>query len=825
MTLEQKASQLVDNSAAIPELGIPAYSWWNEALHGIASAGIATVFPQAIGLAASFDTALVESVATAIGREGRAKHQLATASGKSGIPFHGLTFYSPNINIFRDPRWGRGQETYGEDPYLTGKMGVAFITGMQGKHPHYLQVGATAKHFAVHSGPERGRHAFDAQVSPHDLEDTYLPAFREAVIDGRVAAVMASYNRINGIPACANEFLLRERLQGSWGFTGQIVSDCDGVRLIDEQHHYRDGQPAAYAAALRAGLTSVLDFMFGRDYSNILKAVEQGLISESDLDAPLQANLSIRFRLGMFDAPAIAPQPQVATTALDSPEHRALALNSARKSMVLLKNNGILPIADHVRKIAVIGPLADSLRVLLGSYHGTPSAATTMLEGLKKQFANCEIVFEPGTAFLRDPAIVPSQYLSTASGATGLDVGFYLGNEPVGEPILQRIDPTLVYDGTATTRPASVPENSPVRWSGVLTPDVSGEFDIGVSGNSIRLYLDGRLLIDDSGPHAPRATLARIKLERNRRYSIAIELLPGLEQHCKLIWLPIPFDALDKAITAARDAELVIAAVGITAELENEEIKTDVPGFEGGDRTDLGMPAIEVELLQQVKATGKPLIVVLMSGSPISDHWSAEHADAIVQAWYPGEEGGTAIAETLAGLNNPAGRLPITIYKGVEQLPDFTDYDMSNRTYRYFKDEPLYPFGFGLSYSRFSYSQLKLDYYSLSAGETLRVTATVSNISTLDGDEVAQLYLCFPALPGAPLRALRGFSRLHLQAGQSREVNFVLNARDLSHVTIDGNRIVGAGHYRLCVGGGQPGTTVAIVEQGFQIRGQHALPK
>jgi beta-glucosidase len=823
MTLQQKAAQLLDHAPAISQLGIPAYCWWNEALHGVASAGLATVFPQAIALAATFDVELVRNIATAIGREARVKNRIAQRQGREGTPFTGLNFYSPNINIYRDPRWGRGQETYGEDPHLTSSIGVAFIRGLQGDHPQYLLAAATAKHYAAHSGPERGRHSFDARVSAHDLEDTYLPAFRAAVTRGGVAAVMAAYNSVNGIPVCANHALLRQKLTGDWHFTGQVVPDCDAVRNVYERHHYAGTLPEAYALALRAGVSSVLDFEYGRDPTPLLEAVERGLLSESDLDRALRPNLRIRFRLGMLDPPERVPYHDIADSVLDSRQHRSLALEGARRSIVMLKNNGVLPMR-RPRRIAVLGPLAESVRVLLGSYHGTPSRVTTVLEGLRAQFPDAKIAFEPGTQFLLDPVGVPPAALTSAAGEPGLTVEFFDSPGHSEAAVLRVLASDATYDGTERTRPAGVPANMAVRWSGFLTPMESGEYDLGVQGNSNRLFLDGRMLVDDAGPHAPRVTLTRVTLEAHRRYSITIETFPGLEQHMRLVWLRIAADAEERAIRIAQEADAIIAVVGYTAELENEEIKSDVAGFEGGDRLTLELPAPEQRLLEALKAAAKPLVIVMMSGGPISSWWAEAHADAILQCWYPGEEGGAAIAETIAGANNPAGRLPVTVYRHLSQLPRFDDYGMAGRTYRYFRGQPLYPFGYGLSFSSFRYSEITLSTAALRAGETLKLSVTVANTSELAGDEVVQLYLEYPPLPGAPLRALCGFKRFSLGAGESCRVDFDLDARSMSHVTEAGLRRVGPGSYRLSAGGGQPNGNVSVIDTAFEVDGWSTLP-
>jgi beta-glucosidase len=695
MTLEEKASQLVNQARAIPRLQVPAYDWWSEALHGVARAGTATVFPEPIGLAATFDDALIHEMAVVIGTEARAKHDQAVKDGRRDI-YEGLDFWSPNINIFRDPRWGRGQETYGEDPFLTARMGVAFITGLQGDDPKYFRVIATAKHFAVHSGPETTRHTVDVQVSKHDEEDTYLPAFRAAITDGKAESVMCAYNRVNGQPACANTFLLQDTLRGAWKFNGYVVSDCDAVVDIFQGHHFAKSQAEAAADAIKTGMdnecadyiTIVKDV---HDYQPFIDAVKQGLLVEADIDVTLKRLFTARMRLGMFDPPSTVPYANTPESEIDSAPHRALALKTAQESMVLLKNDGMLPFGAGVKKILVVGPLADSAEVLYGNYSGTPSHAVTVLEGVRKQFSGAQVSYQPGTSFLSEK--------------------------------------------------------------------------------------------------------------------------------------PVNGDPLIAAVSAARQADVVVAVVGITSKLEGEEMKVDVPGFRGGDRTSLNLPAEEEALLGALKGSGKPLVVVLMNGSALAVNWANDHANAILDAWYSGEEGGTAIAETLAGTNNPAGRLPVTFYKGVEQLPEFEDYAMKNRTYRYFTGEPLYGFGEGLSYTTFEYGGMKLSNPSLRAGDTLDVEVDVKNTGKRDGDEVAELYITFPKLPGAPLRALRGFSRVHLKAGEQKHVKLTLSPRDLSYVNEAGDRLVATGDYLITIGGGQPGTAAPHAESHLMIQGEQRLPE
>jgi beta-glucosidase len=831
MTLEEKAQQLVNQARAIPRLQVPAYDWWSEALHGVANAGTATVFPEPVGLAATFDDSLIHEMAIVIGTEARAKHNQAIRAGRRDI-MEGLDFWSPNINIFRDPRWGRGQETYGEDPFLTGRMGVAFVTGLQGDDPKYFRVISTPKHFAVHSGPEPTRHTIDVKVSKHDMEDTYLPAFRATVVDGKAESVMCAYNRVNGQPACASNFLLQSQLRGAWKFNGYVVSDCDAIVDIYQGHHFVKSQAEAAAVAIKTGMDNECADFFtitkdDHDYKPFVDAVKQGLLTEADLDVSLRRLFTARMRLGFFDPPEKVPYAQTPESEIDSAPHRELALKIARESMVLLKNDGVLPLGAGAKKILVVGPLAESVQVLHGNYSGTASYAVTALEGIRKQFGQGQVSYEPGTNFLRERPVIPTSALTTEDGKPGLK-GEYFAGDLSGTPQVTRVDPivdlqtfSFIRDAEAVPAPKGMKEFS-VRWSGFLTPSESGSYEVGLAGSNERMWLDGKLVVDDPVLHDPNVQTSTVSLAKGHRYPIKIEFLKGAFS-IKLVWQTAGKDPMIEATAAAQKADVIVAVVGITSKLEGEEMKVDVPGFRGGDRTSLALPAEEEALLGALKGSGKPLVVVLMNGSALAVNWANDHANAILDAWYSGEEGGTAIAQTLAGANNPAGRLAVTFYRGVEQLPEFEDYSMKNRTYRYFTGEPLYPFGYGLSYSTFEYSGMKLP--ELQAGNPLDVEVDIKNTSKRAGDEVAELYITFPKLPGAPLRALRGFTRVHLDAGEQKHIKLTLQPRDLSYVNEAGDRLVGAGDYTITVGGGQPGTSAAHAEAKLTIRGDQALPE
>jgi beta-glucosidase len=828
MTLEEKAAQLVNQARAIPRLGVPAYDWWSESLHGVAVNGT-TEFPEPIGLGATFDPASIHEMAIAISTEGRIKHAQDVRAGHSNI-FEGLDFWAPNINIFRDPRWGRGQETYGEDPFLTGRMGVAFVTGMQGDDPKYYRVISTPKHFAVHSGPEPTRHFADVDVSKHDEIDTYLPAFRAAVTEGKAGSVMCSYNSINGQPGCANEFTLEDQLRGNWGFQGYVVSDCGAVTDIFNGHHFKSTQAQASAISLRRGMDNECADFFAKvtddhDYKPYIDAVKQGYLNESEIDTALRRLFTARIKLGMFDPPDMVPYTKIDEKKLDSAAHRALARKLANESMVLLKNDGALPLKSATLKIAVVGPLADQTKVLLGNYNGVPSHTVSVLEGLKAEFPAAQITYVPGTQFLRaEGTPVPAALLTTSDNKPGLKEDYATGDLMSGNltPLASRT--TTTPELTADSLPKEVEGKNPliISWSGYLTPTETGEYNLGVLADGFAmLSVDGKQLALEYMTSGPEPKLGRVHLEKGKKIEIAVQYSPigTAKPSLKLIWSPVNLRPSPDAVATARKADVVVAVVGITSQLEGEEMPVSEEGFLGGDRTSLDLPRPEEDLLESVAATGKPLVIVLMNGSALGVNWANEHANAILEAWYSGEEGGSAIAETLSGKNNPAGRLPVTFYKDVSQLPHFEDYSMKGRTYRYFEGTPLYPFGYGLSYTTFSYSNLKLPTAPVQAGDPVTAEVTVTNTGSKAGDEVAELYLSFPDVKGAPIRALRGFKRVHLEPGASQTVPFELRPRDLNMVTEIGDPIIATGKYTVSVGGGQPKTSAATVNGEFSIEG------
>jgi beta-glucosidase len=814
LTLEEKVLQMKDVAPAIPRLDIPAYNWWNEALHGVARAGIATVFPQAIGLAATWDTDLMFRVADVISTEARAKHNDFVSRGDRGR-YKGLTMWSPNINIFRDPRWGRGQETYGEDPYLTARMGVQFVKGLQGNHPQYFKVIATPKHYAVHSGPEPERHRFDAVTTQRDLYDTYLPAFEACIKEAQAYSIMCAYNRYMGEPCCSHDTLLRKILREDWGFKGYIVSDCGAVYDIYKFHKLVSTAAEASAMTVKAGT----DLDCGTDYPSLVKAVKQGLINEAEIDNSVKRLFTARFKLGMFDPPQMVPYTKIPIAENDSPAHRQLALQAARKSLVLLKNQGnLLPLRKDLQKIAVIGPTADDLNVLLGNYNGTPSKFVTLLKGIKSKVSKqTKIIYEQGCDLVGEEAIyklVPATALS-ANNQQGLKAEYFNNKNLEGNSILTRIDAGINSNWTNGEKISGLKETDfSIRWTGALTPEVSGQHFLAVRGDDgYRLWLDDKLIIDNWTSHAAETRQAKVNLETGRSYKIKLEYFQGGGgAEISFQWGTPAEDAAKRALKAAAEADVIIFVGGITPGLEGEEMDVPLEGFRGGDRTDIRLPKVQENLLKAVQATGKPTVLVLTGGSALAVNWAKENIPAIIQIWYPGEEGGTALADALFGDYNPAGRLPVTFYQSVEQLPPFEDYSMEGRTYRYFKGEPLFSFGYGLSYTRFAYSNLTIA-KQVRVGEPVRLSVQVKNAGKIAGDEVVQLYIknVMASVPVA-IRSLQGFKRIHLKAGQSQTVSFVLTPRQMSVIDNQNQRIVEPGEFEITVGGMQPGISSPSTE-------------
>ncbi len=796
MTLEEKVAQMQNSAPAIPRLGVPSYDWWNEALHGVARAGGATVFPQAISMAATFDTTLMDQVSSAISDEARAKYNEFQRRGMHGR-YQGLTFWSPNINIFRDPRWGRGQETYGEDPFLTSRMGVSFVRGLQGNDPIYRKLDATAKHFAVHSGPESERHRFDVHPDERDLYETYLPAFQALVQDAHVDAVMGAYNRVNGESASASQRLLQDTLRRDWGFQGYVMSDCDAVEDIYQHHQLVQTAEQASALAVKRGD----DLNCGHTYAALTAAVKQGLISEAELDVSLTRLMTARMRLGMFDPPARVPWSSLPISVNQSAEHDALARRAADESIVLLKNHGVLPLSRELRHVAVIGPTADDVTALLGNYHGTPAAPVTVLQGIRNALPQAEVTYAKGAALVQGfddegtPLIDAADLRPDAgSGEHGLKGEYFRGGDLQGTPVLTRVDakvsfrwdhsaPTddLVAQGELAADQALDPAHFSVRWSGELVAPRSGHYTLTApASDGYRLYLDGHLLVDAWDNATGKAATASVDLVAGKAYAVRLEYSKREHNNdVRLAWRePGARPAFEEAMDAARHADAIVFVGGLTSDIEGEEMKVNYPGFAGGDRTDLRLPATQQKLLEALQRTGKPVVLVLTSGSALAVDWAQQHVPGIVLAWYPGQRGGDAVADVLFGSVNPSGRLPVTFYKADEALPAFDDYHMAGRTYRYFKGTPLYPFGYGLSYTTFGYSDLQLASSSVTVDGRLSVSVTVKNSGSRAGDEVVQLYVrSLHAGPWRSNKELRGFQRVSLQPGEQRRISFDLAPR------------------------------------------------
>ncbi len=800
MTVEEKISQLRYDSPAIERLNIQQYNWWNECLHGVGRAGIATVFPQAIGMAATWNSSLFNEVATVISDEARAKHRAFTEAGRRDI-YMGLTFWTPNINIVRDPRWGRGQETYGEDPFLTGTLANSFIRGLQGDDPNYYKVIATSKHFAVHNGPEPLRHSFDVDVSDRDLYETYLPMFKTTVQDAKVASVMCAYNRFRGLPCCGSDPLLKSILRDDWGFEGYVVSDCWAIADFYEEgrHDFSDTAAEAAAVALKSGT----DLNCGSSFPHLNEALEQGLITEEDLNIALQRLFEARFKLGMFDDSEDVPFSNIPYSVVASEEHNEVALQMSRESIVLLKNEPtgenlepLLPLSKDLSSVALIGPNADNYWSMLGNYHGTPAEAITPLKGIQNKLGDqVEVNYALGSHFaegIPNLSVVESEYLTPSQGGGNGLYGEYFDNtEFEGEPAIRRVDSQVDFiwkDDTPINGELANPFSA--RWTGQLRAPVTGTYAIGLNGmNYFRLYFEGEEKFDRQMTHSPWYRYFEVDLEEGETYDITVEFYShGPDPQIQLTWEVPGTDLLAEAKETASNSDAVILCLGLNARMEGEEMDLEVEGFEGGDKTNLELPATQENLMKEIYALGKPVVLVLMSGSAIAINWADENIPSILQAWYGGQAGGTAIADVLFGDYNPAGRLPITFYRTIDDLPEFTNYDMEGHTYKYFKGNVLYPFGYGLSYTNFDYSNLQLGSpeYSIQNGGEVSVRVDITNSGEVDGDEVVQLYLHYPEGSDPRLvKELKGYQRISIPAGETQTVEFKLNADSFAHWSDD----------------------------------------
>nr|WP_320058337.1 xylan 1,4-beta-xylosidase [uncultured Bacteroides sp.] len=805
LTLEEKVGLMQNSSIAVPRLGIKAYDWWSEALHGIARAGNATVFPQTIGMAASFDNALLYQVFDAVSDEARAKYRQFSSAGYHGR-YQGLTVWTPNINIFRDPRWGRGQETYGEDPYLTSQMGQAVVHGLQGDpNAKYNKLHACAKHFAVHSGPEWNRHTYNVEnISPRDLWETYLPAFKDLVQKAKVKEVMCAYNRYEGDPCCGSNRLLMQILRDEWGFKDMVVSDCwaiaDFFNPIPKGHGTEPDAAHASAKAVMSGT----DVECGPFYGSLPDAVKQGLIKEEKINESVIRLLKARFELGEMDDPSIVPWMQIKDEAINSPKHQQLALDMARESMTLLLNkNNILPLSKNL-KVAVMGPNATDSVTMWANYNGFPFHTTTFLEGIQSKIPASQLIYELGCGHTENKTLFSMFDQCALNGQQGFEAIYFGNNTFDGEPVAKDWINTPFYFNAAggTVFASGVPlTNFSARYHSIFTPVESGDicFYLNLVGG-YSLYVDG--VKQNGGKSIGLPTnVYTLKAEAGKSYDIRLEYSVNYEGVLAFnIGKEVDLD-FDKVVTAVKDVDVVIFAGGISPKLEGEEMSVKIEGFRGGDRTSIELPAIQRNLLKKLKEAGKKIIFVNCSGSAVGLEPESETCDAILQAWYPGQAAGTALADVIFGDYNPAGRLPVTFYKNTAQLPDFENYDMKGRTYRFFKGEALFPFGYGLSYTTFAYGNATLNKATVKAGEKVILTIPVTNTGKKDGDEVVQVYLNRPSDTEGPIKTLRGFKRISLKAGESQQVKIELSADDLQWFDVASNTVRSLpGEYKLFYG-------------------------
>jgi beta-glucosidase len=804
MTIEEKVTQLFNQAEPIDRLGVPAYNWWNECLHGVARAGKATVFPQAIGLSATFDQDLMFRVADAISDEARAKHHYFAANNVRSI-YTGLTFWTPNINIFRDPRWGRGQETYGEDPYLTGRMAVNFIKGLQGNDPKYLKTVATAKHYAVHSGPEFTRHTDNIFVSDRDLYDTYLPAFKTVIRDANVQSVMCAYNRFRDKPCCGNDILLSNILRNRFGFNGYVVSDCGAISdfYTKTAHYVVPTSTQAWGWSLSTGTDLNCEQSRAFLVNNLDSAIRVGIVNESDINTSVRRLFRARFMLGLFDPDDQVNYSKIPFSVVGSDKHLKLSQEAAEKSLVLLKNTGILPL-KNIKKIALIGPNANNFAILIGNYNGEPIRPITPLKALREKLGAQNVFYTPGCPIVpgvyTDLEIINPTYLfHTESGKlkSGLKAEYFANTKFDGTPKLVQVDPKIDFYWMKSPLNNLIEDQFSIRWSGVLVPKKSATYQF---GGNVKFKIN-KVIADSKG----------VVLEKGKKYEITAELvvassssMNSIEPSATLSWTEITRDYHKEALEAAAKADVVIFCGGISANLEGEEMPLVIDGFSHGDRTHISLPKIQEDLLKDLHKTGKPVVFVNFSGSAMAMNWEDENLPAIVQAFYPGETAGTALTRMLFGEFNPSGRLPVTFYKSEKDIPDFSNYDMQGRTYRYFKGTPLYTFGYGLSYTTFDYSNLLVN--ETSATETpVNVTVEVKNSGKVDGEEVVQLYVSNKtAKSEVAIIALKGFQRINLKKGEQKSVTFKLNPEDFSVTNGDAKQVVEPGTFEISVGGAVP---------------------
>jgi beta-glucosidase len=809
MTLEEKVSQMLNGAPAIPRLGIPSYDWWNEVLHGVARTPYrVTVYPQAIGMAATFDTASLFTMADYSATEGRAVFNKAVREGKEGQRYLGLTYWTPNINIFRDPRWGRGQETYGEDPYLTSMLGKSFVLGLQGDDPKYLKAAACGKHYAVHSGPEPLRHVFNVTPSSYDLWDTYLPAFEELIVNAKVEGVMCAYNAYGSQPCCASDRLMNDILRDQWKFTGYVTSDCWAIDDFFKNHKTHPDAASASADAVMHGT----DIDCGTDaYKALVEAVKKGQITERQIDVSVKRLFTTRFKLGMFDPPEMVKYAQTPESVLESPEHKAHALKMAQQSIVLLKNEkNILPLRKSLKKIAVVGPNADNAISVLGNYNGIPSEVATVLEGIREKLGpGIEVIYEKASTFTRDTLLAYTDHTNDFSldGTQGFQAEYFNNRDLSGTPILTKREAAVLHSWQEGEQVLDGLKayNFSVRYTADFKPKAGEEIAFEVEGDDgYKLSIDGTEVLNAWTRNRWGAKSYKLKTVAGKSYRIVLEYYQA-EGKANISLRTGKFVKSDlKALTRrVRAADAIIYVGGISPQLEGEEMKVNEPGFDGGDRTSILLPKVQTETMKALKASGKPVVFVMMTGSAIATPWEAENIPAIVNAWYGGQAAGTAIADVLFGDYNPAGRLPVTFYRSDSDLPDFNSYDMTNRTYRYFRGQPLWNFGYGLSYTTFQYDQPQVP-ATYKVNHAMTVKVRVTNAGTRDGEEVVQLYVRhIDNKYKTPIRALKGFRRIFLKSGESKIVAFRLRPQDLAVVDEEGSLRFETGRISLAMGGGQ----------------------
>lgn len=805
LTLKEKIGLMKDTSYPVGRLGIAPYNWWNEALHGVGRAGLATVFPQAIGMAASFDDSAVLDVFSAVSDEARAKFHDFRRRRQFGR-YQGLTFWTPNVNIFRDPRWGRGQETYGEDPYLTGRMGVAVVCGLQGpREAKYNKLHACAKHFAVHSGPEWNRHTFNVEkISNRDLWETYLPAFKDLVQEAKVKEVMCAYNRFEGEPCCSSKRLQVQILRNDWGYEDVIVSDCGAIS--DFFHVDRHGTHKGPADASADAVISGTDVECGNNYTSLEEAVKEGLITEEQIDISVRRLLKARFELGEMDPDSIVSWAKIPLSVVNCKKHQELALDMARKTMTLLQNNGILPLSKSGLNIAVMGPNANDSVMQWGNYNGVPGHTITILEGIYSKIGY--VPYEKGCDLVTNNSFESLfNLITTVDGQPGFSARYWNNKEMKGEVVTTQIVSTpFKFDiGGATVFASGVNlTDFSAQYKGIFRPDRSGTVILSISGDDgYRIRVNGEEVINYWGTHAGAKKEYALIAEVGKEYDIEIDYMQDRGGAY------LQFDignyheiTPDVAVEKVKDADVVIFVGGISPKLEGEEMKVDLPGFRGGDRTDIELPIVQRKLLKALKDAGKKVIFVNCSGSAIALGPETKVCDAILQAWYPGQAGGLAVADVLFGDYNPAGRLPVTFYTGVEQLPDFEDYSMRGRTYRYMTEKPLFSFGHGLSYTTFRYGVAKVNKNVIESNETSILDIPLFNAGNRKGEEVIQVYIRFLEDKEAPLKTLRAFRRVSLEAGERQDIRFFLSPASFEFFDSDTNTMrVRPGTYELLYGG------------------------